>query len=162
MLDEDDDVTLDVDALGKLDVPANLEAVAAAIEQMRSTDPASAFQDAQMGLDRVVAGLFGMSEEDLDYITSAMTNDGFLKQLKPCAVNMFVVYGIAGEKWFSCHQTSPVSWLSRWYVCLELLPPVTRSWRSLLVSSAPGAGTRHRPCTRSAGEMVFGIDIALL
>jgi hypothetical protein len=83
MLDEDEDVTLDVDALGKLEVPANLEAVAAAIDQMQSTDPASAFQDAQMDLDRVVAGLFGMAEEDLNYITSTMTNDGFLKQLKP-------------------------------------------------------------------------------
>ena len=31
----------------------------------------------------VVAGLFGMSEEDLKYITSAMLNDGFLKQLRP-------------------------------------------------------------------------------
>jgi hypothetical protein len=83
MLDEDEDVTLDVETLGKLEVPANLEAVSAAIDQMQSTDPASAFQGALMDLDRVVAGLFGMSEEDLNYITSAMTNDGFLKQLKP-------------------------------------------------------------------------------
>jgi hypothetical protein len=29
------------------------------------------------------ADLFGMSQEDLDYITSAMTSDGFLKQLRP-------------------------------------------------------------------------------
>jgi hypothetical protein len=83
MLDEDEDVTLDVDTLGKLDIPANLEAVAAAIDEMQSTDPASAFQDALMDLDRMVAGLLGMSEDDLKYITSAMMNDGFLKQLKP-------------------------------------------------------------------------------
>jgi hypothetical protein len=83
MLDEDADVTLDVQTLGALDVPANVEAVAAAIDQMRATDPAHAFQDALMDLDRVVAGLFGMSEEDLNYITSVMTNDGFLKQLRP-------------------------------------------------------------------------------
>jgi hypothetical protein len=83
LADEGDDVTFDVDTLGALQVPANLEAVARAIDQMRSTDPARTFQDAQMELDRVVARLFGMSEEDLDYITSAMVNDGFLKQLRP-------------------------------------------------------------------------------
>ena len=83
MLDEDADVTLDVQTLGALDVPANLDAVAAAIDQMQRTDPARAFQDALMELDKVVARLFGMSEEDLNYITSAMVNDGFLKQLRP-------------------------------------------------------------------------------
>jgi hypothetical protein len=30
-----------------------------------------------------VADWFEMSEEDLNYITSAMTTDGFLKQLRP-------------------------------------------------------------------------------
>jgi hypothetical protein len=83
MVDEGDDVTFDRDTLGALQVPANLEALAAAIDQMRSTDPARTFQDALMELDRVVARLFGMSEEDLNYITSAMVNDGFLKQLRP-------------------------------------------------------------------------------
>jgi SAM-dependent methyltransferase len=83
MLDEDEDFTLDVETLGKLEVPANLEAVAAAIEEVQSTDPASTFQEALMDLDRVVARLFGMPEDDLKYITSAMTIDGFLKQLKP-------------------------------------------------------------------------------
>ena len=83
LVDEGDDVTLDVDTLGALQVPTNLEAVAAAIDQMHSTDPARTFQDALMDLDKVVARLFGMSEEDLKYITSAMVNDGFLKQLRP-------------------------------------------------------------------------------
>ena len=83
LVDEGDDVTLDVDTLGALQVPTNLEAVAAAIDQMRSTDPARTFQGALMDLDKVVARLFGMSEEDLKYITSAMVNDGFLKQLRP-------------------------------------------------------------------------------
>jgi hypothetical protein len=36
-----------------------------------------------MELNRVVARLFGMPEDDLSYITSAMVNDGFLKQLRP-------------------------------------------------------------------------------
>lgn len=36
-----------------------------------------------MDLDRLGAGLFGMSQDDLKYITSAMVNDGFLKQLRP-------------------------------------------------------------------------------
>jgi hypothetical protein len=83
LVDQGDDVTFDRDTLGKLQVPANLEDVAAAIDQMRSTDPARTFQDALMELDRVVARLFGMPEEDLNYITSAMVNDGFLKQLRP-------------------------------------------------------------------------------
>ena len=34
-------------------------------------------------LDAVVADLLGMSRVDLDYITSAMVSDGFLKQLRP-------------------------------------------------------------------------------
>jgi len=83
LVDEGDDVTFDLDTMGALQVPANLEDVAAAIDQMRSTDPARTFQDALMELDRVVARLFGMPEEDLNYITSAMVNDGFLKQLRP-------------------------------------------------------------------------------
>jgi N-6 DNA Methylase len=83
LVDEGDDVTFNVDTLGALQVPDNLEAVAAAIDQMRSTDPDRSFQDAQMELDKVVARLFGMSGEDLNYITSAMVNDGFLKQLQP-------------------------------------------------------------------------------
>ena len=83
ILDEEDDVSFDVDMLGGLKIPVNLEGVTAAIDQMQSTEPTHAFQDAQMELDRVVAGLFGMSDEDLQYITSAMVNDGFLKQLRP-------------------------------------------------------------------------------
>jgi hypothetical protein len=50
---------------------------------MRATDPASAFQEALSALDKVVARLLGLSHEDLNYITSAMLNDGFLKQLRP-------------------------------------------------------------------------------
>lgn len=69
--------------VGALQMPENLEAVAAAIDQMRGADPAHMFQEALMELDKVVARLFGMSGEDLNYITSAMVNDGFLKQLKP-------------------------------------------------------------------------------
>jgi len=83
LLDEGDDVTFDVETLGLLLVPANLEAVVAAIDEMHSTDPARMFQDALMELDRVVAQLFDMSEVDLSYITSTMADDGFLKQLRP-------------------------------------------------------------------------------
>ncbi|HEX4133302.1 MAG TPA: N-6 DNA methylase [Bryobacteraceae bacterium] len=83
LVDEGDDVTFGVGTLGALLVPANLEAVAEAINQMRSSDPARMFEYALMELDRVVARLFGMSDEDLNYITSAMISDGFLKQLKP-------------------------------------------------------------------------------
>jgi hypothetical protein len=36
-----------------------------------------------MEFDRVVADLFGMSREDLNYITSVMAFDGFLRQLRP-------------------------------------------------------------------------------
>jgi hypothetical protein len=61
LVDEGDDVTFDRETLGALQVPANLEAVAVAIDQMRSTDPARTFQDALMELDRVVARLFEMS-----------------------------------------------------------------------------------------------------
>lgn len=83
MLDEDEDVTFDVDTLDNLQIPTNIEAVAAAIDLMRNTDPNRMFQEAQAELDKVVANLFGMSQEDLDYITSAMMNDRFLKQLRP-------------------------------------------------------------------------------
>jgi hypothetical protein len=64
-------------------VPVELRAVVAAIDQMRSTDSTSGLQDALMELDRVVADLFGMSQNDLEYITTAMTTDGFLRQLRP-------------------------------------------------------------------------------
>lgn len=83
LADEGDDVTLSVNRLGELRVPADLDAVAAAIDTMRSTDPARAFEDALIQLDAVVARLFGMSEADLNYITAQMVNDGFLKQLRP-------------------------------------------------------------------------------
>jgi hypothetical protein len=83
LVDEGDDVTFDVERLGSLQVPSNLDAVVAAIDLMRSADPARQFQDSLLELDRVVAHLFGMSEADLNYITSAMGNDGFLKQLRP-------------------------------------------------------------------------------
>ena len=64
-------------------VPSKLEAVVAAIQLMRNTDPSRFFQEALMELDRVVADLFGLSQEDLNYITPVVTNDGFLKQLRP-------------------------------------------------------------------------------
>ncbi|MDQ3775599.1 MAG: N-6 DNA methylase [Pseudomonadota bacterium] len=83
LVDEGKDFTFDVETLGTLLVPANIEAVVTAIDLMRSMDPARVFQDALMELDRVVADLFGLSQEDLNYITSAMINDGFLKQLRP-------------------------------------------------------------------------------
>lgn len=83
LLDEGDDVAFDVETLGSLQVPSEIEAVAAAIDLMRNTDPGRQFQEALLELDRVVADLFGMSQEDLNYITSAMANDGFLKQLWP-------------------------------------------------------------------------------
>ena len=83
LLDEDDDLTLDIESLGSLLVPLNLDAVVGAIDVMRSSDPLRSFQEALLALDRVVADLFGMSQQDLDYIISAMTTDGFLKQLHP-------------------------------------------------------------------------------
>jgi hypothetical protein len=83
LVDEGSDVNFGAETLGNLQVPSNLEAVVAAIDVMRSTDPARQFQDALLELDRVVADLFGMSQEDLNYITSAMVTDGFLKQLRP-------------------------------------------------------------------------------
>jgi hypothetical protein len=83
LVDEGDDVTFDVEMLGTLQIPSDIEAVVAAIDLMRSTDPVSVFEAALLELDTVVADLFEMSREDLDYITSAMVNDGFLKQLRP-------------------------------------------------------------------------------
>lgn len=83
LVDEGDDVTFDVERLGSLQVPSNIDAVVAAINLMRSADPARQFQDSLLELDRVVAQLFGMSEADLNYITTEMVNDGFLKQLRP-------------------------------------------------------------------------------
>ncbi len=83
LVDEGDDVTFDVERLGSLQVPSNIDAVVAAINLMRSADPARQFQDSLLELDRVVAHLFGMSETDLNYITTEMVNDGFLKQLRP-------------------------------------------------------------------------------
>jgi hypothetical protein len=83
LVDEGDDVTFDVERLGSLQVPSNIDAVVAAINLMRSADPARQFQDSLLELDRVVAHLFGMSEADLNYITTEMANDGFLKQLRP-------------------------------------------------------------------------------
>src|SRR5439155_26315103 len=81
--DDADDVSVDVEALGSLKIPSNIEAVVAAIDLMRSSDPARLFHDALLELDGVVADMFSMSQEDLNYITSAMMNDGFLKQLRP-------------------------------------------------------------------------------
>ncbi|MCU1305982.1 MAG: hypothetical protein JWN45_677 [Acidobacteriaceae bacterium] len=66
-----------------MQVPSNIDAVVAAIDLMRSADPALQFQDCLLELDKVVAHLLGMSDADLNYITSAMVNDGFLKQLRP-------------------------------------------------------------------------------
>jgi hypothetical protein len=83
LVDEGDDVTFDVEKLGSLQVPSNIDAVVAAIELMRGTDPTRAFEDALLALDAMVADLFGMSKTDLDYITAAMAGDGFLKQLRP-------------------------------------------------------------------------------
>lgn len=83
LIDEDDDASLDIEALGSLQIPLNLDAVVGAIDLMRTTDPLRSFQDALLALDGVVASLFGMSRQDLDYITSAMMTDGFLKQLHP-------------------------------------------------------------------------------
>lgn len=83
LVDEGDDATFDVETLGSLQVPSNIHAVVAAIDLMRITDSARVFEDALLELDTVVADLFGMSRADLDYITSAMINDGFLKQLRP-------------------------------------------------------------------------------
>ena len=83
LIDEDDDVTLDIESLGNLQVPLNLDAVVGAIDLMLNSDPLRSFQEALLALDGVVAGLFGMSPQDLAYIISAMTTDGFLKQLRP-------------------------------------------------------------------------------
>jgi len=83
MLADGEDVTFDVETLGNLQVPSDIEAVVEAIDLMRSTDRNRMFQDALMELDEVVADLFDMPQEDLNYITLAMANDGFLKQLRP-------------------------------------------------------------------------------
>jgi hypothetical protein len=83
LVDEGDDVTFDVERLGSLQVPNNIDSVVGAIEMMRNSDPSRAFESALLELDTVVADLLGMSKADLDYITSAMTTDGFLKQLRP-------------------------------------------------------------------------------
>lgn len=79
--EESEDVSLDLELLGNLEVPVNIDPVVRAINEMRSADPAHSFEEAHLALDKVVADLFGMSQQDLNYITSAMTNDGFLKQL---------------------------------------------------------------------------------
>lgn len=83
MAEEEEDVTFDVETLGALQVPLDISAVALAIDQMRSADPTRAFEVARTELDRVVAELLGLSASDRDYISSAMTTDGFLKQLHP-------------------------------------------------------------------------------
>jgi N-6 DNA Methylase len=83
LVEDSDDVNFDVEMLGGLQIPSNIEAVVAAIDRMRSTDPARVFEAALLELDTVVADLVGMSKADLDYIMSAMVNDGFLKQLRP-------------------------------------------------------------------------------
>jgi hypothetical protein len=83
LVDEGNDVSFDVETLGSLQVPSNINAVVAAIDLMRSTDPARVFADALLQLDMVVADLFGMPSADREYVTSAMVNDGFLKQLRP-------------------------------------------------------------------------------
>jgi hypothetical protein len=83
LVDDDNDITFDVETLGSLQVPSNIESVVAAIDLMRSTDPARLFHYALLELDRVVADLLDLSEEDFHYITAAMMNDGFLKQLRP-------------------------------------------------------------------------------
>ena len=83
LIDEDDDLTLDIESLGSLLVPLNLDAVVGAIDLMHNSDPLRSFQEALLALDGVVADLVGMSRQDLEYIISAMTTDGFLKQLRP-------------------------------------------------------------------------------
>jgi hypothetical protein len=49
----------------------------------RLSNSAVAFDESLKRLDQVVAILFGMSQEHLEYIISAMTTDGSLKQLRP-------------------------------------------------------------------------------
>jgi hypothetical protein len=83
LVDEGEDVAFDVEKLGSLQVPTNIDAVVGAIEMMCNSDPSSAFENALLELDTVVADLLEMSKTDLDYITSAMSSDGFLKQLRP-------------------------------------------------------------------------------
>lgn len=83
LAEEDDEISLDNEKLGGLQVPLNLDAVVGGIDLMHSTDPFRSFQEAFMELDEVVARLMGLSAEDLTYVTSAMTTDGFLKQLHP-------------------------------------------------------------------------------
>jgi hypothetical protein len=83
LIEDEEDVYFDAATLGLIQVPVELRAVVAAIDQMRSTDSTSGLQDALMELDHVVADLFGMPQNDLKYITTAMTTDGFLRQLRP-------------------------------------------------------------------------------
>jgi hypothetical protein len=83
MIQNDEDLAFDTHTLGLLQVPGNLDDVVAAIDHMNATDPTRAFQASLIELDKVVANLFGMSEEDLNYVTTAMMTDGFLKQLRP-------------------------------------------------------------------------------
>jgi hypothetical protein len=80
---EGEEVVLTVDLLGAIEIPLELGEVVAAIRVMQEKNEQEAFEEAQLHLDRVVAELFGLSEQDLAYITSEMSTDGFLKQLRP-------------------------------------------------------------------------------
>ncbi|MBW4038938.1 MAG: SAM-dependent DNA methyltransferase [Acidobacteria bacterium] len=80
---EGEDIVLNVELLGAIQIPAELGEVVTAIRLVQEKNEAEAFEEAQLKLDAIVAELFGLSDQDLAYVTSEMLTDGFLKQLRP-------------------------------------------------------------------------------
>ena len=82
-LDDEDELELSAQSLGNISIPTNLTQVVEAIDVVNASDYQAAFADALATLDEVVARMFGLSEAHLSYIVTAMTTDGFLRQLRP-------------------------------------------------------------------------------
>lgn len=83
LLDEKPKLEMGRDDFGELMIPDNLPEVVAEIERLERTNLKQTFFEALDRLDEVVGRALGMAREDVDYIRSEMTTNGFLRELRP-------------------------------------------------------------------------------
>jgi hypothetical protein len=79
----DTEALLEPDELLGLAVPDDLGPVIWAIDEYESNDPVARFEEAQSELDRIVAVILGLADDELEFVLRALREDGFLKQVRP-------------------------------------------------------------------------------
>ena len=82
-VEEDPEAELARDDVLELPVPANLDAVVAAIRSLTADDLQARYQAALLALDVVVARQCGLSDAHRDHMVAAMTEDPILSQMRP-------------------------------------------------------------------------------